>query len=63
MKDLFKLPEISDINHQYGEYNLLSKVQAKDSKDLDTLIFEKVRSITGVIATETLTGLSSDEII
>ncbi|MCW3980914.1 MAG: Lrp/AsnC ligand binding domain-containing protein [Candidatus Bathyarchaeota archaeon] len=49
-----KLREVKDLETVYGEYDLLTKIDVKSMDDLDTFIFEAVRTISGVQGTTTL---------
>ena len=46
--------EVKDVILTYGEYDLIIKVESETLEDLDHFIFNKLRTIQGVIATTTL---------
>jgi DNA-binding Lrp family transcriptional regulator len=55
---LLKIPQIVELHPLFGEYDLIAKIDAKDFEELGTIIVNKIRSITGVLDTKTLTGLT-----
>jgi DNA-binding Lrp family transcriptional regulator len=55
---LSKIPQIVELHPLFGEYDLIAKIDAKDFEELGTIIVNKIRSITGVLDTKTLTGLT-----
>jgi DNA-binding Lrp family transcriptional regulator len=55
---LTKIPQIVELHPLFGEYDLIAKLEANDFEELGTIIVNKIRSITGVIDTKTLTGLT-----
>ena len=55
---LSKIPQIVELHPLFGEYDLIAKIDAADFEELGTIIVNKIRSITGVLDTKTLTGLT-----
>ena len=55
---LSKMPQIVELHPLFGEYDLIVKIIATDFEELGTIIVHKIRSITGVLDTKTLTGLT-----
>jgi DNA-binding Lrp family transcriptional regulator len=55
---LTKLPQVIELHPLFGEYDLIAKIQAKDFEELGKIIVNKIRPITGVLDTKTLTGLT-----
>ena len=55
---LSKIPQIVELHPLFGEYDLIAKIEANDFEELGTIIVNKIRSITGVLDTKTLTGLT-----
>lgn len=55
---LSKIPQIVELHPLFGEDHLIAKIEAKDFEELGTIIVNKIRSITGVLDTKTLTGLT-----
>ena len=53
---LSKVPQIVELHPLFGEYDLISKIEADDFEKLGNLVVNKIRSIDGVIDTKTLTG-------
>ena len=55
-----KLSEIKSIRETFtlfGEYDLISKIETKDYKELETTVVERIRNIPGIVETKTLTGI------
>jgi len=55
---LSKIPQIVELHPLFGEYDLIAKIDANDFEELGIIIVNKIRSITGVLDTKTLTGLA-----
>jgi DNA-binding Lrp family transcriptional regulator len=55
---LSAIPQVVELHPLFGEYDLIAKIDANDFEELGTIIVNKIRSITGVLDTKTLTGLS-----
>jgi len=53
---LSKVPEIVELHPLFGEYDLIAKIDAEDFEKLGSIVVNKIRTIKGVIDTETLTG-------
>jgi len=53
---LSKLPEIVELHPLFGEYDLIAKIEAENFDRLGKIVVNKIRSITGVKDTKTLTG-------
>jgi DNA-binding Lrp family transcriptional regulator len=53
---LSKEPEIIELHPLFGEYDIIAKIEAKDFEKLGSIVVNKIRTIKGVIDTETLTG-------
>ena len=51
------IPEISKTYALYGEYDLISKIEASNTKTLTTIILDKIRTIEGIHDTKTLIGV------
>lgn len=49
-----ELRQVTDLETLYGEYDLLAEVEVKNMDDLDTFIFDSMRTIQGVMKTTTL---------
>ncbi|MBS3119227.1 Lrp/AsnC family transcriptional regulator [Candidatus Woesearchaeota archaeon] len=54
LKKISRVEEIEDINLLAGEEDMLIKLRAKDTKDLDRLIIQTLRDIPGIAATRTV---------
>ncbi|UCF12650.1 MAG: Lrp/AsnC ligand binding domain-containing protein [Thermoplasmatales archaeon] len=53
---LSKIPEIIELHPLFGEYDLIAKIDAEDFEKLGSIVINKIRTIKGVIDTETLAG-------
>jgi DNA-binding Lrp family transcriptional regulator len=51
---LIEVPEVVETHALYGEYDLLAIVECDTSKNLTSILMEKLRQIEGVRETETL---------
>jgi DNA-binding Lrp family transcriptional regulator len=51
---LAKVPQIEGIREVFGQYDIIARIEAKNLKEMRTLIINKVRNVPGVIATTTL---------
>ena len=54
---LLKIPEVIELHPLFGEYDLIAKIEAKDYESIGEIIINKIRTITGITDTKTLTGL------
>jgi len=48
------IKEIEGIREVFGEYDMIARIEAKNLKDMRSIIISKVRSVPGVLATTTL---------
>ena len=46
-----------ELHALFGECDLIAKVEARDFDVLGQLVVDKIRSVSGVINTKTLTGI------
>lgn len=51
---LAKVPQIEGIREVFGQYDIIARIEARNLKEMRTLIINKVRNVPGVIATTTL---------
>jgi DNA-binding Lrp family transcriptional regulator len=56
LNELSKEPEILELHPILGKYDLLAKIEAEYYDSLASIILNKIRKISGVITTKTLTG-------
>jgi len=56
-KKLSKVPDIIEIHTLFGEYDIITKIEAENFEKLGQIIVNNIRSIKGVIDTKTLTGI------
>jgi DNA-binding Lrp family transcriptional regulator len=55
---LSKLSEVIELHPIFGEYDLIAKIEAKDSESIGKIVLNKIRTIEGIVDTKTLTGFS-----
>lgn len=53
---LLKIPEVRELMPLFGEYDLICKIDAPDLEGIGQAIQSKIRTITGVTNTRTLTA-------
>ena len=54
--ELSKEPEIIELQPLFGDYDLIAKIEAESYEELGSIIINKIRTISGVVDTKTLTG-------
>jgi DNA-binding Lrp family transcriptional regulator len=59
IKELEKIPEVTEVRGTYGIYDIFVKLQAQSSAALETIITTKVRRIPKIRSTVTLTPILS----
>lgn len=57
-KKLHGIPEIMEAFPLFGEYDFIAKLETKNYSGISRVVTGSIRSIDGVIDTETLTGLA-----
>lgn len=55
--ELLKVREVVELHPLFGEFDLIAKIEADDFNLLGQVVVDRIRSITGVIDTKTLTGI------
>ena len=55
--ELLKVAEIVELHPLFGEYDLIAKIDAEDFNALGEIVIDRIRTISGVIDTKTLTGI------
>lgn len=53
------MDEVIELHHVTGEWSYLLKVRAKDTRGLETLITDRIKSLPGVVRSRTHIALSS----
>ena len=56
-RGLTKIGGISYSQILFGEYDIISKVEAADFGGIGRIVVDKIRTIPGVVDTKTLTGI------
>jgi len=59
IKELTKIPEIKEVRGTYGIYDIFVKLQAESAATLENIITNKVRRISKIRSTVTLTPILS----
>jgi len=54
-----KTPNVLECHHVTGAWNYLIKVRVKNTRELETLLAGTVKSVSGVLRTDTMIALSS----
>jgi len=54
LHDVRKLTQVKNLETLYGEYDMLVKVEVETLDELDSFIFDTIRTIKGVEASTTL---------
>jgi Lrp/AsnC family leucine-responsive transcriptional regulator len=59
LQKIQQLPEVQECHHVTGEDDYWLKVRCRNTKDLERLISEELKSLTGVLRTRTTIALST----
>jgi DNA-binding Lrp family transcriptional regulator len=51
-------PNIEEAHFLFGEWDIIAKVVARDFNEVSKVVLDEIRSLDGVIHTETLAGIS-----
>ena len=51
---LVQVKEIEGIREVFGEYDMIARMEARNLKELRSLVIQKVRSVPGILSTTTL---------
>ncbi|MFO8109682.1 MAG: Lrp/AsnC ligand binding domain-containing protein [Thermoplasmata archaeon] len=54
---LKEIDEVVEVHSLFGEFDLITKIQADNFNKLGQVVVDKIRSIEGVEDTKTLTGI------
>jgi DNA-binding Lrp family transcriptional regulator len=57
LSEINKLDRVDEAYALFGEYDIIAKLMAKDYNDLSRIVIRFIRSIPGVLDTETLAGV------
>ena len=55
--ELKTIKDITELHPLFGEFDFIAKVEAENFDTLGKVVVDKIRSISGVIDTKTLTGI------
>ena len=50
---LTKIGGVEEVNVVYGEYDIIAKVSARSMDDLRNIVVKQIRSVRGILKTET----------
>lgn len=56
-EQLIRIKKIQEAHILFGEYDLIVKTESRDFNSLGRFVLRKIRSISGVMDTETLVGV------
>lgn len=59
IKQILKVPQILDCHHISGEFSYLLKIRVRSIAQLETLLNKKIKSLPGVVRTQTIIALST----
>jgi DNA-binding Lrp family transcriptional regulator len=59
IKELSKIPEVKEVRGTYGVYDIFVKIEAESNTTLENIITNKVRRISKIRSTVTLTPILS----
>jgi DNA-binding Lrp family transcriptional regulator len=57
LSEINTLDRVDEAYALFGEYDIIAKLMAKDYNDLSRIVISSIRSISGVLDTETLAGV------
>ena len=57
INELAKIPEVKEVRGTYGVYDIFVKLQGESREELETIIIHKVRKISKIRSTVTLTPI------
>ena len=52
------MKEIDEAYFLFGEYDIIAKITGRDFKEVSNFVLKRIRSLDGVVETETLPGIS-----
>lgn len=52
-EEVAKVSGVLDVYTVFGEYDLIVEVEAKDLGELSSLVADKIRSVSGIVSTQT----------
>ena len=52
-EEVAKVPGVLDVYAVFGEYDLIVEVETKDLGELSSLVADKIRSVSGIVSTQT----------
>ena len=58
LEALQKKTQIEEAHALFGEFDLIAKVSARDFNGISSIVLHHIRSVDGVVHTETLPGIS-----
>ncbi|NHH97592.1 Transcriptional regulator, AsnC family [Candidatus Nitrosotalea sp. FS] len=54
IEELKTIPEVKNAHVTFGAYDVIAEIQAKNSQEFDTILSQKIRSLSQVMSTMTL---------
>ena len=59
MNDILKIDGVKEVLGTYGQYDIFVKVQATTRKEIELIITKKIREVSNVLSTSTLSVIPS----
>ncbi|MDE1844054.1 MAG: Lrp/AsnC ligand binding domain-containing protein [Thaumarchaeota archaeon] len=54
IEELKTIPQVKNAHVTFGAYDVIAEIQAKNSQEFDTILSQKIRSLSQVMSTMTL---------
>jgi len=54
IEELRTIPEVKNAHVTFGAYDVIAEIQAKNSQEFDSILSQKIRSLSQVMSTMTL---------
>jgi DNA-binding Lrp family transcriptional regulator len=54
IEELKTIPEVKNAHVTFGAYDVIAEIQAKNSQEFDSILSQKIRSLSQVMSTMTL---------
>jgi len=59
MNDILKIDDVKEVLGTYGQYDIFVKVQTSTRKEIELIITKKIRRVSNVLSTTTLSVIPS----
>ena len=61
MNDILKIDGVKEVLGTYGQYDIFVKVQVPTRKEIELIIIKKIRKVSNVLSTTTLSVIPSQD--